>query len=175
MTRSGREPELTRLNVPLPTRAEHDLGRVEGPFARTAVLQAWALATGDAGSLDAAASAWARHQMWPYAAEAAAQAATSYDEAGHYQEGKVAAARAALFKERFTGVATPALARTRLPQLTKREHEVADLAARSLTSRQIAGQLGISVRTVESHMGAIIAKLGIEDRRELRRIFGYEE
>jgi DNA-binding NarL/FixJ family response regulator len=51
--------------------------------------------------------------------------------------------------------------------LTQRESEVARLAARGLSDRQIAGELVLSVRTVHSHLASAYRKLGIRSRSEL--------
>ncbi len=51
--------------------------------------------------------------------------------------------------------------------LTTREREVAELAARGLTARQIADRLYIGTRTVESHLAHIYPKLGVANKREL--------
>jgi DNA-binding CsgD family transcriptional regulator len=51
--------------------------------------------------------------------------------------------------------------------LTRREREVAVLAARGLTNRQIASQLVVSVRTVEVHVDHILTKLGFHTRTQL--------
>jgi DNA-binding NarL/FixJ family response regulator len=51
--------------------------------------------------------------------------------------------------------------------LTKREREVAVLAARGLTNKEIAESLVISVRTVDNHLSNTYAKLGIATRGEL--------
>ena len=53
------------------------------------------------------------------------------------------------------------------PRLTRREAEVAALAARGLTNRDIAGQLFLSVRTVEAHVDHILTKLGFHTRTQL--------
>ena len=59
-------------------------------------------------------------------------------------------------------------ARWRIPgQLTFRETEIADLAARGMSNRQIAEHLFISKRTVDAHLDHIYAKLGISSRVEL--------
>ena len=52
-------------------------------------------------------------------------------------------------------------------QLTFREAEIADLAARGMSNRQIAEHLFISKRTVDAHLDHIYAKLGISSRIEL--------
>ena len=53
------------------------------------------------------------------------------------------------------------------PTLTRREAEVAALAARGLTNRDIAGQLFLSVRTVEVHIDHVLTKLGFHTRTQL--------
>jgi DNA-binding CsgD family transcriptional regulator len=53
------------------------------------------------------------------------------------------------------------------PMLTRREVEVAALAARGLTNRDIAAQLFLSVRTVEAHVDHILTKLGFHTRTQL--------
>ena len=51
--------------------------------------------------------------------------------------------------------------------LTPRERQVAVLAAEGLTDAAISGQLGISVRTAQTHLARCYAKLGITRRTEL--------
>jgi DNA-binding CsgD family transcriptional regulator len=51
--------------------------------------------------------------------------------------------------------------------LTKREREVARLAAQGYTAREIGGQLHIGKRTVETHLAGAYAKLGVRSKREL--------
>ena len=56
--------------------------------------------------------------------------------------------------------------------LTRRELEVATLAARGLGDREIADVLVVSVRTVESHLASAYRKLGITTRRDLAGALG---
>lgn len=51
--------------------------------------------------------------------------------------------------------------------LTRREREVAALVARELTNRQIAADLGISERTVATHVHRILEKLGLRSRTQI--------
>ena len=51
--------------------------------------------------------------------------------------------------------------------LTRRELEVLRLLAKGNTNRQIAGLLGLSVRTVENHRANLMGKLGLVSRVEL--------
>ena len=54
-------------------------------------------------------------------------------------------------------------------ELTPRELEVVKLIAEAHTNRQIADALNLSEKTVESHRGNVLAKLGMRDRVELVR------
>jgi DNA-binding NarL/FixJ family response regulator len=54
----------------------------------------------------------------------------------------------------------------RRSELTRREEEVLDLLARGLTNPDIGGRLFISTKTVEHHVGRILAKLGMRSRVE---------
>jgi DNA-binding NarL/FixJ family response regulator len=48
--------------------------------------------------------------------------------------------------------------------LTDREREVLEVAAEGLTAREIAERLGVSERTVTTHLGRIYGKLGVGTR-----------
>ncbi len=52
-------------------------------------------------------------------------------------------------------------------RLTVREEEVVRLAARGLSNKSIAHELGISRRTVEGHLNHVFEKLGTSSRTEL--------
>ena len=52
------------------------------------------------------------------------------------------------------------------PALTRREQEVATLVTRGLTNREIAGELFLSVRTVEVHVDHVLTKLGFANRTQ---------
>jgi non-specific serine/threonine protein kinase len=51
--------------------------------------------------------------------------------------------------------------------LTRREREVAILAARGLTNRQIADALVITEKTAEAHVGHILGKLELSSRAQV--------
>ncbi len=53
--------------------------------------------------------------------------------------------------------------------LTERELEVLTLVAEGMTNRQIAQQLMISIKTVQSHRANVLDKLNLHDRTELVR------
>jgi predicted ATPase/DNA-binding CsgD family transcriptional regulator len=54
-----------------------------------------------------------------------------------------------------------------LPQLTRRELEIAGLVAEGLTSKQVAHRLVIAPRTVEGHVEHILTKLGFTTRTQI--------
>ena len=51
--------------------------------------------------------------------------------------------------------------------LTRREREVARLAATGMSAKEIAGSLFVGERTVESHLASIYAKLGVDSKLQL--------
>lgn len=74
-----------------------------------------------------------------------------------------------------TGLATlsdaPTLqAQTKAGALSIRESAVIELVLIRLSSREIAGELGISVRTVDNHLAKAFRKLGVSNRAELRAV-----
>jgi DNA-binding NarL/FixJ family response regulator len=56
-----------------------------------------------------------------------------------------------------------------LEQLTPREREVLRLIARGYMYKEVAQQLGISTKTVEAHVSAVLRKLQLSSRHELSR------
>jgi DNA-binding NarL/FixJ family response regulator len=68
----------------------------------------------------------------------------------------------------FAGAA-PSAHDAELDQLTPREREVLRHIARGYMYKEIAQQLGISAKTVEAHVGAVLRKLQLSSRHELSR------
>ncbi len=64
---------------------------------------------------------------------------------------------------------TDVTSRTGVEALTKREREVAALAAQGYTAREIGAQLHIGERTVETHVANVCSKLGLKAKVELVR------
>jgi DNA-binding NarL/FixJ family response regulator len=84
----------------------------------------------------------------------------------------------AVFSPRLAGFVLDAFAGTGVPapsvdpeldQLTAREREVLRLIARGYTYKESARQLDISVKTVETHVSAVLRKLQLSTRHELSR------
>ena len=55
-------------------------------------------------------------------------------------------------------------------ELTAREREVALLLAVGTGNREIARSLGVSVKTVDTHRGHVLRKLGLRNNVELARL-----
>jgi DNA-binding CsgD family transcriptional regulator len=53
--------------------------------------------------------------------------------------------------------------------LTERQLDVLDLVAEGLTNGEIAARLVVSTRTVDHHVSAVLAKLGVTTRKEVAR------
>ena len=66
--------------------------------------------------------------------------------------------------DRFAGRLVPAAEAPALRGLTEREHEVLLHVAQGLSNAEIATRLVVSEATVKTHVGRILAKLGLRDR-----------
>jgi DNA-binding NarL/FixJ family response regulator len=82
----------------------------------------------------------------------------------------------AVFSPRLAGFVLDAFAGDRAPTtdpdldaLTAREREVLRLIARGYTYKEIARQLVLSIKTIESHVSAVLRKLQLSNRYELSR------
>jgi DNA-binding NarL/FixJ family response regulator len=69
----------------------------------------------------------------------------------------------------FSGDAPATVTDPELDQLSPREREVMRLIARGYTYKEIARRLSLSVKTVESHVSAVLRKLQLSSRHELTR------
>lgn len=99
------------------------------------------------------------------AVETAAQAARVLAAEGAPRRARRLEARAATLLAACAGLALPPLPAPRL--LSERETEVAMLALQGLSSRRIAEQLVLSVRTVDNHLASVYRKLGVRGRQAL--------
>jgi DNA-binding NarL/FixJ family response regulator len=69
----------------------------------------------------------------------------------------------------FAGEVDEAEVDPELDALTLREREVLRLIARGYLYKEVALELGISVKTVEAHVSAVLRKLQLSNRHELSR------
>ncbi|GAA1464430.1 response regulator transcription factor [Nocardiopsis exhalans] len=66
--------------------------------------------------------------------------------------------------ERLAATALPPGAAARLDVLTDREREVLALVGRGMSNQEIGGHLHLSPATARTHVGRLLAKLGVRDR-----------
>jgi len=69
----------------------------------------------------------------------------------------------------FSGVIEVAAIDEDLDRLTEREREVMRLIARGYSYKEVARELFISIKTVETHMSNVLKKLQLSSRHELTR------
>jgi DNA-binding CsgD family transcriptional regulator len=101
------------------------------------------------------------------ATEALIAASRAYRQAGKRTCTALSMERAVQLRARCRGAKTPMLDQTQLTTLlTRRERDVALLAA-THSSRQIAEQLKLSLRTVNNNLARVYVKLGISSRAQL--------
>ncbi len=107
------------------------------------------------------------------AAEAASAAADAYRRARDQRAGARAASRCAALAANCDGAVTPGLSSIAAAvPLSNREREIATLAGRGLSSREIAERLYLSIRTVDNHLQKVYSKLGITGRDQLPAALG---
>ncbi|MEU9889024.1 AAA family ATPase [Sphaerisporangium sp. NPDC051011] len=115
--------------------------------------------------LDQACGAFESLGAWLYAAEAAAQAQRH---SGGARGKEARAVRITGLMRRCEGARTPPLLEVGPPaSLSPREKDVCLLAAQGLSSREIAAEMVLSVRTVDNYLQRAYTKLGISRRGRL--------
>ena len=141
--------------------------RMDGDLVTVCLEHAEAAAAGDGPRLDEVARRWEDMGSGLRAAEAFAQAATGHLHGDAPHAAARSTARATRIARESGAANAPSIRHLGAPSLTRREHEVAVLAALDLSNRTIAGRLGCSVRTVEAHLASVYTKLGLHRRGEL--------
>jgi DNA-binding NarL/FixJ family response regulator len=148
---------------------------VQGELAQAIGVCATGLRNDDGDTLARATDRLEEVGLVLAAAEASALAARVYERAGLRARASSAAARSRALVDRCEGATTPILQAAQGPDpLTRREREVATLAAHGLSNKHIADRLVTSVRTVEGHLHQAYAKLGVTSRSELGTVLGVD-
>lgn len=144
-------------------------GAVEGLWARSVQNFAAAVVSGDGLTLIAVAEQLVDADLLGLAQQAVALSATARKEPGQGPDANT-------MRQQLRRLASilgteaprpPAGTQPARPRLTRREREVANLAASGLGDRETAEKLKLSLRTVEGHLYRVYGKLGISTRTEL--------
>jgi DNA-binding CsgD family transcriptional regulator len=142
--------------------------QVDGELVAARAAHADALAARNTEHLDKVARDFEDLGAILYAAEARAAAAVVLRRGGDIRKAAATEQHAARLLARCEGAATPpARTLTARVRLTPGELDIARQAAAARTNKQIAAELYLSVRTVESHLQRVYEKLGVSGRHEL--------
>src|SRR4249920_3871327 len=95
-------------------------------------------------------------------------ATISFAESLHFGEQALKVARETGMLPHVRSVSPDRAAKQTFGRLTVREREVAALIAQGKINREIAEELVVSERTVESHVSNSMFKLGVHSRRQIR-------
>lgn len=141
---------------------------VDGDLVAARAAYATAIADRDSEALEKVSADFEVLGASLYAAEASAEAAIFLRRAGRARYAAAAEQKAGRLLARCEGAITPAVqAITARVFLTPGELDAARQAAAGRSSRQIAADMQLSVRTVESRLQRVYEKLGVSGRREL--------
>jgi DNA-binding CsgD family transcriptional regulator len=171
---AGALHDLARLGEAASVAARIDdlAATVQGSLMATRRDHVAALCADDGAALDAVTAAFESMGCLLLAAECASAAAAAHRRAGVPRSATASEHAAQRLVGECQGARTPALpSAPGTAELTRREREVADLAAQGLANREIADHLVVSVRTVENHLQRVYAKLGVSSRDQLRSTF----
>lgn len=140
----------------------------DGSLAPARAQFAAALVADDPEMLEAVAIELQRIGADLLAAEAAAAGAAAWRRSGKPRRATALTLQVQSAMDNCAGAKTPLLTGAEAAAvLTRREKEIAILAATGVTSKEIAGTLRLSVRTVDNHLQRAYNKLGVNTRREL--------
>jgi DNA-binding CsgD family transcriptional regulator len=163
--------DIARLGDPgrVKARLEELASLCDGDLVAMLAAHAAALASRDPASLTTVGSRLETLGVFLLAAESYSSAADIYAEQGLGDKANQATSEARRLARECVGAHTPGLALSQVQvPLTKREIEITMLAMRGLTYEDMGRELGISPRTVHSHLQHIYRKAGITRRKELR-------
>lgn len=137
----------------------------QGPMATVSQLLAQAALSKDAKTALAAAAAAQEMDLSDMELRCALLALELSRGGGQTRQAKDAQARIDRLAPRSP--VSPLVAAAEGVKLTQRELQVAKLAGRGLTNRDIADRMGVSIRTVEGHLYQVFSKLGLSSRSQL--------
>lgn len=144
---------------------EEIAGRRQGPLAELSRMVAVGSRKKDAATMMEAAELAAGLELDAVQARCAALAFDFAKTAG--QTGIATGAHSMLESLAASVPALPIVPRNKGPLLTERERQIAALAGNGVTNKDIALDMGISVRTVEGHLYQVFTKLGVSSRSDL--------
>lgn len=146
-------------------------GVVQGGMLAAWIDHAVHGAAGSADGLGDVAERLATMGYLEFAADAAAHASDAARRAGAQRDATRWSVRAAELRSQCETPGSPLAAGVDAGPvpLTRRERDVAMLAAQGLASKEIGERLFISFRTAENHLARVYDKLGIRTRAELAR------
>lgn len=144
---------------------EEIAGLRQGPLAELSRLVAVGSRKKDAATMLAAAELSATMELDAVQARCAALA---FDFAKAAGLATSATAAHKMLESLSESVPTlPIVPRTQGPLLTDRERQIAALAGNGVSNKDIALEVGISIRTVEGHLYQVFTKLGVSSRSDL--------
>lgn len=155
--------------APIAAQQERLARRCDARLVSAYAAHSTALAANDASALMAVAEEFAAIGADVYAMEAAVEAARLFIGSGREDSARRAATRARDLYATDEGVDFPIIdgLDAVAVELSPREAQIATLAAGGLSNQEIAEQLVLSVRTVETYVYRAMQKRGVSNRREL--------
>ena len=140
-------------------------GHRQGPLAEISRLVAVGTRTKDAKTLLAGGELAATLELDAVEARCMALAVDFARQDGDSLTARTAQARLDILAATVANL--PIVPSSGSPLLTSRERQIARLAGRGASNRDIALEMGVSVRTVEGHLYQVFTKLGVTSRGDL--------
>jgi len=144
---------------------EQVAGHRQGPLAEISRLIAVGCRTKDARTLLSGGELAATLELDAVEARCMALAVDFARQAGDSISARTAQARLDILAATVANL--PIVPSSGSPLLTSRERQIARLAGRGASNRDIAVEMGVSVRTVEGHLYQVFTKLGVTSRGDL--------
>ncbi|MGD0811067.1 MAG: AAA family ATPase [Acidimicrobiales bacterium] len=143
-------------------------GQMEGDFVRARAGYTAAVAESDSAELIKVGQRFDDMGAILYAAESFAEASVLLRRDGMARAATAAALKSAKLLARCEGASTPPVqSMTARVRLTPGEFQTASLAATGHSDKEIARTRTVSVRTIQTQLHRVYAKLGVSGRRDL--------